>query len=275
MSITEDILNRVGSALPGGYLPDSPPASEPTAWGAIALARAGRIDEARRACQWLVECQQKDGSVGVTLQEQQPAWPTSLAMLAWQESDHASSDNRFQHNVQHAKKWALSTRGRTVERKPEIGHDTTLVGWSWAADTHSWLEPTALFVRALRTTGQEEHPRTREATRLLVDRLLPAGGANYGNTRVLDQYLLPHVQPTGLVLWALADLEIADPRIASSLNYLEASLERPLGTASLAYATMGLKAHGHAANAAITLLTEKAKDEQSPYKLSLIANALL
>jgi len=48
------------------------------------------------------------------------------------------------------------------------------------------------------------HPRADEAVQLMLDRILPGGGCNYGNTIVLDQLLRPHIQPTGIVLLALA-----------------------------------------------------------------------
>ena len=93
--------------------------------------------------------------------------------------------------------------------------------WPWVLGTHSWIEPTAFNVLALKAAGRGEHPRTREAVRLLVDRLLPTGGCNYGNTTVLGQQLRPHLAPTGLVLLSLAGEQINDSRIAKSLAYLQ------------------------------------------------------
>ncbi|MEM6328782.1 MAG: hypothetical protein AAF790_00885 [Planctomycetota bacterium] len=281
MGVSRSFLNRLASALPGGYSADSAPASEPTAWAAIALAEAGSLGPARKACDWLARVQQRTGAVGVTADQDLPAWPTSLAILAWQTYDAHAQGKHYQANIDAAVAWALNTSGRTVERKPQIGHDTTLVGWSWAPDTHSWLEPTAMFIRALYAAGHATHPRTLEATRMIVDRLLPTGGANYGNTRVLDQYLLPHVQPTGLAMWALAaagpdSLEGRDPRIGASLDYLQAAIARPLGVASAAYAVMGLRSHGRQSgeiDALLQSLAERSLRERSPYKMALVAAA--
>ncbi|MEM6798391.1 MAG: hypothetical protein AAF589_02660, partial [Planctomycetota bacterium] len=202
-----------------------------------------------------------------------PAGPTALALLAWEAYHRATGENRYHPRIEHALAWTLKTRGRTVERKPQIGHDTTLVGWSWANNTHSWLEPTSLFVKALTANGLGAHARTAEATRLLIDRLLPGGGANYGNTRVLQQYLLPHVQPTGLVMWALADQEVEDPRIEASLAYLAREIEQPLGSASIAYALIGLAAHGRLPKSAATLTAAalaRRATVGSTYKLALL-----
>lgn len=226
-----------------GYAKDSPAAAEPAAWASLALANAGDIAEARKPALWLREIQTSDGSVGVTATQQRPAWPTSLAILAWSHLDRVNPENRFQESVDRAVAWCLKTQGKTAERQSEIGHDPSLRGWGWAEGTHSWLEPTALFVMALKAAGHWDHPRTREAVRLLVDRLLPEGGCNYGNTMVLGQTLLPHVQPTGMAMMALAGESVSDSRMAKSLNFLEQSIGADSSIASLSYALLGLAAH--------------------------------
>jgi hypothetical protein len=78
----------------------------------------------------------------------------------------------------------------------------------------------------------------------VLDRLLPSGGANYGNTIVLGQPLLPHVQPTGIAMWALAYAATSDDRIEKSLRYLETAIGPGSAPASLAFACLGLSAHG-------------------------------
>lgn len=273
--MSEKLAAQLVKHTPGGYHSGSPIASEPTAWAAMALAAGHRQAEARRACQWLQKCQSRDGSVGVSLKQSTPAWPTGLAILAWSRWDDLAGTSSYSKPRARAIDWALQSEGRTVERKPQIGHDTTLVGWSWAAKTHSWLEPSAIFVRALTETGNHDHPRTQEGVRLIVDRLLPTGGANYGNTRVLQQYLLPHPQPTGLALWALAGHGVADPRIEASLDYLNKQLAEPMGVPSLAYALMGLAAWGQRPANSVELLREAVNRQQAPscYKLALLTLA--
>jgi hypothetical protein len=125
-----------------------------------------------------------------------------------------------------------------------MGHDSKLVGWPWALGTHSWVEPTALAVLALKSAGHADHPRTREAVRLLQDRLLPDGGCNYGNTTVLGQMLRPHIQPTALSLLALHGESDAEGRIGRSLDYLQSAIHEDTATASLAYAVWALARHG-------------------------------
>ena len=142
----------------------------------------------------------------------------------------------------------LSVSGRPVERgdaaQQFVGHDTTLQGWPWVVGTHSWVEPTAINLLALRSAGQAGHPRCREAVKLLLDRQLPAGGWNYGNTTVLGHVLRAQVQPTGLALAALADETDIRPKVLGSLQWLEHTLAQRTTTASLCYALMGLAAHG-------------------------------
>ena len=97
--------------------------------------------------------------------------------------------------------------------------------------------------RRARRRPHASHPRAREAIRLLVDRLLPDGGCNYGNTSVLGQFLRPHIEPTGLVLTALAGEPDQTGRIQRSLEFVASNVGPDTTAASLAYALIGLAAH--------------------------------
>lgn len=244
MSWLDTTIDRLAQARQWSYHAGGPPATEPTALAALALLGHDRPAAAQRALDWLTRTQEPSGTVGVTAREKSPGWPTALAILAWQAWDVASGSSRYHGPIQRAVRWALQARGETLPRSPNVGHDTTLAGWPWVLGTHSWLEPTAYFVLALKATGHTAHPRTREAVRLLADRLLPSGGCNYGNTLFMGQELLPHVQPTGLVLVALAGERLEDARVERSLEYLEAAVETTAARASLAFGLLGLTAHG-------------------------------
>lgn len=263
---------KLASHIPCGYTAGEPPATEPTAWTGLALAASGDTDSAVRAGEWIAEFQSTDGSVGTDPQNASPCWTTSLAILLWQYADVA----HFRGAIHRALEWTLATKGKTAPRNANIGHDTTLEGWSWADGTHSWLEPTAFAILALRASGHAEHERAREAVQMLVDRLLPSGGCNYGNTQVLGQYLVPHLQPTGIVLWALAGVGIDDPRIEKAIEYAGESLTRRTGAASLAYALLGLSAWGRRPKNADALLAEALRrpaTDISPYRLALLSLA--
>jgi hypothetical protein len=272
-----ELASRLAAHVPAGYDDSAEPANEPTALVGLALLANGRIEAAQQAADWLAKCQARDGSLGVLLRQQTPCWPTAWAMLLWQSLARDTTGDRYRKPLEQAVQWSLAAGGKPAPRKAQFGHDSTLVGWSWAANTHSWLEPTAMFVIALKSAGYADHARTREGVRLIVDRQLPAGGCNYGNTIVLGQELLPHVQPTGLAMIALAGEEIIDPRIERSLEYLQRELSANTATASLCYGLLGLAAHGRAPAAREAWLQRAyarvGAQGGSPYKLALVALA--
>jgi hypothetical protein len=267
-------VDRLAAATHWTYRASEQSSTEPTAWAALALLAHGRMADALRPAKWLASLQQIDGSIGVNEAEADPRWPTSLALWAWSAFDGATGEGAFHKQIEAAVSWSLADRGKSAPRSPQIGHDTELVGWSWAAATHSWLEPTCFFLLGLRAAGFKDHPRVREGVRLIVDRLLPDGGANYGNTIVLGQPLLPHVQPTGVAMLALAGEKLSDARISKSLDYLERSLGREMAPASLSFACLGLAVHGRRIGAAEEWLAS-ALDETKRGPLAVYEQALL
>ena len=217
--------------------------------------------------------QDKTGSLSIREGETSPRWPTSLAILAW----IAVDADRYANQIDAAINWTLSMQGERIEATEDIGHDTQLAAWPWIEGTHSWIEPTALHVRALKAAGHNEHPCTREAIELLVDRQLPSGGCNYGNRKVMGQALLPHVQPTGLAMLALAGESDGQRRIGRSLSYLNQTLSARTTTASLCWGLLGLSAHNQRP-AEADLWLESAygrtiRRDRSPYKFALLALA--
>ena len=116
-----------------------------------------------------------------------------------------------------------------------------------------------------------------EAVRLIMDRQLPQGGFNYGNTSVLGQLLLPHVQPTGIALATLALAQIDKSRVERSLSYLQQQWPTLNSTASLCYAAIGLAAYGVIPESLEEKLQERyqvwIKRKGCTYKLALLALA--
>jgi hypothetical protein len=288
MSWLDNLLDRLAACVPCGYHAAGPTSSEPTALAALALFANGRDEAALQAIAWLAHLQNADGSVGPTATQTTPGWPTSLAVLcaiAWKAAmtseRHRSlpSSAAPTFDTSRAVAWILQTRGEALPRASELGHDTSLVGWPWIEDTHSWIEPTAMHVLALKAAGQADHPRTREAVRLLVDRLLPDGGCNYGNTVVMGQVLRPHLQPTGLTMLTLAGEPDRDGRVKKSLDYLAAELSPRTAAASLSYGLLGLAAHGRMPASSTPWLEAAFRRtldrDASPYRLALIALASL
>ncbi len=236
------VLEMLASLPTVGYFPKGPIATEPTALAAIALATAEQHDAAKRHLQWLVQIQSKDGSVGVFADQGGPAWATGLATIAWLLWERTTASLEFQPCVASALHWILETHGTTMPRSPQLGHDPTLIGWSWADGTHSWIEPTVFQVLALKFAQLHAHPRTREGAALILDRQLPDGGCNYGNTFVLGQKLLPHIQPTALALLALWN-ESLDSRRTMSLTYLRRQWSDIRGLNSRCFAAMALRTY--------------------------------
>jgi hypothetical protein len=239
----DDALDRLARG-PCGYRAESTAAAEPTALAAMALAGAGRVEQARPHLAWLAKNQTAVGLSPPSSNLEQPGWPTAMSILASTFAARCGGEGFSSlFNLEQASRWLLGAAGKPLERSPEYGHDGRLIGWPWVVGTHSWQEPTAWSVLALKATGLRNHPRTREGVTLLVDRLLDIGGCNYGNTFVLGQRLRPHIEPTGITLVALADESIDDPRIQRSCKYLESALTAETPPISLGYGLLGLIAH--------------------------------
>jgi hypothetical protein len=273
MSWLDTTLDLLAQQPVCGYERSAAPASEPTALAALALVAGWRSTSAKPALVWLAGIQAADGSVGIRAGEG-PGWPTSLAVLAWHA---AKAGPTYERQVARAVAWILAARGETSPRSAEYGHDPEVPGWSFAEKTSCWIEPTALHVTALKAVGQAQHARTRDGVRLLVDRLLPGGGCNYGNTVVLGQMLRPHVQPTGVALLALRGEKDTSGRIARSVDWLRRTIGSETTPVSLAWAILGLHAQGAMPAAAVEWLAAAAdrvtKSGNSPHKLALLALA--
>jgi hypothetical protein len=291
MNWREELLDQLAACIPCGYQRNGLPATEPTCLASIALAQSGYAQPALQALQWLGSIQSDDGSLGPALGVQSPGWATALAILARSHVERSGSndalgligcanlpgDNRptaaGQFRLEGAVQWLLAAKGTTIPRSKEMAHNSMLVGWPWVIGTHSWVEPTALAVLALKSMGEERHSRTREAVSLLYDRLLPEGGCNYGNTTVLGQTLRPHVQPTGLTLLALHGEKDHDGRIARSLEYLRRELGAASSAASMAYGVWALARYAAAPGEAAEWLAAAAgrrMTRESPLRMALL-----
>jgi hypothetical protein len=280
VSWADEFLLRLATGGGNAYREGGSAAAEPTALAALALIAWGRSADAQAKLRWLAELQAPDGSLGSSAGQPSPAWPTPLAVLSWMAGNTDCGYSKtelpwrlpWSRNLRAAVQWLLKNQGEKVPSRGE-GHDTELFGWPWVLGTHSWVEPTALAVLALKAAGYGSHPRTREAVRLLIDRLLPDGGCNYGNTVVLGQQLVPHVQPTGLALMALAGERDDSGRIGRSMRYLRRTVRGDTAPASLAYGLLGLAAQGEtiaAADAWLAAAAGGAKKHRSPLELALL-----
>jgi hypothetical protein len=230
-------------AAPGwSYRAGGPACAEPTVLASLALFDDRQSSEAvstllAQASRWLADQQAPDGSVPNSGGAVGP-WATPYAILLW----NALGTHR--HPCERAVAWLLARRGRSFARDPNspVGHDTSLVGWPWIEDTHSWVEPTALAVLALCREGLQSHARTQEGVRLILDRAIRSGGWNYGNNVVFGRELRPRPAPTGIALVALAASRSKHPAVDRACRYLEQELPAIRSAQSLCWGLLGLSA---------------------------------
>ncbi len=234
-------------------------AAEPTVMAVLALLSTGdqRLDDLGSAGEWLAKIQREGGSVPATPGESAPGWTTPHAMLAWQKLGSYDKPREL------ATGWLLRVAGKRIPINQEVdhvlGHDPSLIGWPWVVGTHSWLEPTAMSLLALRGEGLIDHPRARAGLAVLVDRAIPAGGWNYGNKCVFGQVLRSQPGPTGLALLAMARGAPGDGRVVGpAIDYLRRTLPTIRAAASLGWGVLGLRAHNAAPIEAESWLAEAA-----------------
>lgn len=223
----------------------------------------------------LKQLQLPNGAVAIDARFPEAAWATPFALLAWLEQgnnqEHAAKAERF----------LLLWKGLNwVNKQPEVlGHDTNIRGWPWVTGAHSWVEPTVSVLLALTAAGQGSQPRCDEGRRMLLNRQLPGGGWNYGNTTVYGTELRPMLHSTGMALAALAN-HVEFKVISNSIQYLENSLPAVRSPLSLGWGIIGLSAWNRRPSESELWIDECLRSEEhtieyDPTLLSLLNCALL
>jgi len=216
----------------GRFRPDA------TAWSILALS-AGNIcgNLVENGCIRLAASQLIDGRIPLAEDLEDAYWPTALAVLAWK------SAGGFENEIKRAVEFLVKTSGLHFprEKNSPYGHDTAIRGWSWIENTHSWVEPTSMAILALKATGNAGNDRAWEAVRMILDRKLPAGGWNYGNTTVFNRELSPTPEHTGQALCALSGF-VRHSEIAKSIDYLGKEISILQTPLSLCWGLFGLGA---------------------------------
>ncbi len=261
-----------GNHQSGKYRPDI------TAWAILILnafsphSHAELIKLARTR---LTHDQLPNGSVVISPDHQEAIWPTPLSIFAW----HGSSPHLV--NQKQAVLFLLQRTGLHMEKtdgNSVVGHDTSIPGWPWILETHSWVQPTALCMIALSINGHESHQRVNQGEQMLMNRQLPQGGWNYGNTTILGKELQPFPESTGIALSALAG-RVPQTAIDKSLNYLLHALPQLRTPISLSWGVLGLQAWNRAPRQAETWLLDCLKNESrygqyDPVSLCLLLAAI-
>ena len=249
--------------LPDGGFSESPIGAfqvVATAWGVLTSRAFGDSHESlNRSYSRLADEQRPDGRVCVSRHHPASYWPTPLAVLAWPNSSVSQSARS------RALRFMLATGGTHFAKKNDdpSGHDTNLRGWPWVEGTHSWVEPTALSILALRAGGYGMHDRVSEAVQMLLDRQLPRGGWNAGNTLIFGRELHPNPEGTGAALAGLAGVVHAG-KVVHSVDYLEGAIDRLRTPVSLGWGLLGLAAWGKRPSNSMVLV-ERCLANQSRY----------
>lgn len=212
-----------------------------TAWAVMAVSalEESSTDSCARARAFLKANQIDDGRITLSPHHSDVIWPTSLAIFAWE------GDGEFHSEQLRAVEFLLGFTGRHFPKQDDsvAGHDPSIRGWPWMTNTHSWVIPTSMAIGALKIRGLRTHERVLEAERMLLDRQLPHGGWNYGNTLAFGKELHPLPEFTGIALQALAD-QTDKARIQKSLDYLLEIFPHLHTPISLGWAILGLGAWG-------------------------------
>jgi hypothetical protein len=237
-----------GHAAAWGYRRDHRPSVEPTALACLGLVASAPtpvsavdLETTRKAADWMQAIQRPDGSLPVSQGSTSPGWATPYALMLWSNLTGKEEARR------RARAWLLGNEGVRLDLSHQtervVGHDASMVGWPWVAGTHSWLEPTALAILALRRDGLHDHPRITAGIELILDRALEAGGWNYGNKSVFGTELRPQPGPTGLALLALASSGEGSRAVSAALDYLRQTVRDIQAPVSLGWGILGLRAH--------------------------------
>jgi hypothetical protein len=230
---TRKLLDGGLADRPGGQF-----RADATAWAIVCLRASGEPTDSLENDRAKLRMEQlDDGRVSSSKNHPNSYWPTPLAVLAWQNSQTCRIAQ------ERAIQFLLSSAGDHPTRKATDpwAHDTALKGWPWVEGTHSWVEPTALCLMALRVAGYGGHARASEALRMILDRQLPHGGWNSGNTLIFGRELHPNPEGTGSALCALVG-EVDRKKIIKSLNYLKDEVDRLRTPISLGWTLLALAA---------------------------------
>lgn len=274
MNPSSIITEIVSVQLPDGgfpYHPGEHSRVDATSWAVIALSlMEGSPDACHQGKTFLVTQQHEDGRISISPDHPQASWPTALAILAW------GADPLFKQSRELAVRFLLNFSGKHWP-KPEnsiMGHDPSIVGWPWIADTHSWVIPTAMAIMALQRSGIENHPRIFQGVNMLLDRQLPHGGWNSGNTLVFGKELYPLPECTGIALQALAG-NTERQAIERSLSYLLEQLPHLSTPISLGWALLGLSAWGEQPEQSEEMIDQSLQRQKRHGSYSLPSLALL
>lgn len=236
-AIIERLIRSASAGGGWGYRPDQPAHLEPTCLGILAIS-PNQTPALQAAWQAIESNRHSDGSYRLARGRPQAAWPTALVLFT-----QAATGTANPTTVERL----LALEGKVLKADPEVADmvdiDVRLMGWPWAEETFSWVEPTAWACLALRKAGQGSHRRVQEGLRLLLDRAFDTGGVNYGNRTVLGRSTEPIPGPTAILLLALQGLD--HPKIEAAKGYLRMHSEQTTDLEHLGWIKLALSVHAN------------------------------
>jgi hypothetical protein len=268
-TLVNELTSAANSSGGWSYYPGKASRLEPTAWALLALGANGgtQAGEPLAHRDFLAHCQRNDGWLS-----EDAGWPVNigfnaLAAFAWVvRPELAPTDKRLRLLTA-----LMASKGVQVPSSPSFVQDNSLQGWSWIAETFSWVEPTAWGAFALKKAVRAglipdtaARARIQEADRLLVDRCCRHGGWNFGNANVMGQDLFPHVPTTAIALIALQDHR-DESAVTRSISFLESHWGDEPSTMALGLSLICLSVYGRPVNAIEERLRAHVADQQRPH----------
>lgn len=179
-----------------------------------------------------------------------------LAMLVLSDRgiQHVAGNETLLNGIQRVRGVKLAPS--TINRQ-----DNSIQGWSWIADTFSWVEPTAWCLLALKKWRQKgfsriDSRRIADAEALLIDRCCAGGGWNYGNANMLGTELEPYVPPTAIALLSLQD-RTAESAFVKSREYLKREGSAEKSGVALSLALIALRQLGQQTDVLVSDLSSQ------------------
>lgn len=228
-----------------GYEPRRASVVEPAAFCVLALHARGDGPEAGRGLAFLKSCQESGGAVGIGPENPEGNWMAYAALLAFHALGAGAEERRL-------KDWILDfedasdrfTKEQVASIAARFRYDASIRGWPWSPRTTAWVEPTALFILALRHADVPlTAKRIRSGVDLILDRAVPSGGWNFGNPFSRSFELEASTMSTALALCALSAAGVPEgrPETREGIRYLARTLDGDVSTASLAWILVAMK----------------------------------